>query len=163
MDDAEPTQAADVPDDETQSIHAWSQSDEATEPAVYTPPRSWRIPVMLAAIAISAVAAASGVAHHASETHSTPAPTAAPTPSIAPAPPPRPPTPDERFLALAKQRGVQIVSPSLAITAGRDVCTYESQGYSDPEIAQAFVRSTPGTDLRTESIFVDTAKEVYCP
>jgi hypothetical protein len=79
------------------------------------------------------------------------------------APPPKPQTTDERFLALLQQRGVRVVSPRLALNAGHFVCTSLAQGHAAPEIAQAFVNSTPGTDLKTESIMVDTAQEVYCP
>jgi hypothetical protein len=56
MDDAEPTMAADVADSETQSIHAWSQTDDAdTEPAVMPHRRSWKLPLVLAGIATVAV------------------------------------------------------------------------------------------------------------
>lgn len=173
MDDAEPTQAADVPDDETQSIHAWSQADDAaTDLAVTEDPRSWRLPLALAGIAAAAAISVGAVVtwpHHPAATHPTPAPTAAPTTPVAQptlnmstSPPALPEDPDQRFLALLDRRGQIVVSAPLAIHAGHWVCTAEAQGFTDPQIAQNLVDGTPGGDLRTESVFVDTAREVFC-
>lgn len=164
--DNEPTMAADAAD-ETQSIYAWSQADDATEPAAYVAPRGWRLPAAAATLAFTAVAAGIVIAwpHTHEDAHPLPAPptAAAPTTQQSPPPPPKPQTPDERFLALLEQRNVVVVSPPLAINGAHETCTDLAKGYSAREIAEADMRSTPGTDLRTESAFVATAQEVYCP
>jgi len=157
----EPTEAAGHQETETQSIHAWSQENADTEP-VLPHRRSWKLPVALAgaaAVAAIGVAAYLGWPEHSASRVAQPAPVT----HHVQAPPPKPQTKDERYLALLQQRGVRVVSPPLALNAAHFVCTSLAQGHAAPEIAQALVNSTPGTDLKTESIAVDTAQEVYCP
>ena len=157
----EPTEAAGHQETETQSIHAWSQENADTEP-VLPHRRSWKLPVALAGAA--AVAAIGVAAYLEWPEHS--APLVAQPPPDAPhvqAPPAKPQTKDERFLALLQQRGAAAVSSPLAVKAGHWVCEKETLGFSAPELAQALVTSTPGTNLKAMAIFVDTAQEVYCP
>lgn len=167
--EAEPTLAAITPEDETQSLHAWSQADDGDAITEYIPQRSWKFPALVTVLAASAaVTAAAFLAWPESATNPLVAPekpnVAAPAhPSIAPSPPLQAQSPDQRFLALIQQRGIRIVSQPLAVAAAHWVCTQEAKGYPDPDIAQALVNSTPGSNLKTESIFVDTTREVYCP
>jgi hypothetical protein len=56
-----------------------------------------------------------------------------------------------------------VVSLPMAVNAAHWACTQEVNGVSDPAIAQAFVESTPTMDLKTAAIFVDTAREMFCP
>jgi hypothetical protein len=51
----------------------------------------------------------------------------------------------------------------LQLKAGHEVCTRLAQGWTAPELAQGYADITPGADLKTEAIMVDTAIEVYCP
>jgi hypothetical protein len=83
--------------------------------------------------------------------------------SHVPAPPPKPQTKDERFLALLKHHGQEVVSSSMALTAGHFVCTQRQKGVSDTEMAQGFANATPGGTIRDAIIFIDVATEVYCP
>ncbi len=166
MDD-EPTQAADLGAGETQSIHAWSQADDYTEPDIPTQHRGWKLPVAASLVAVAAVAAGAFALwpHHTVQTapaQRAPKP-AAQKPVIAPPPPAAPTDPDSRFIAFLKQQRIRVISPSMAIKAGHWVCEKEAQGFSDPELAQALVNSTPGSNLDTEAMFVDIAHEVYCP
>jgi Protein of unknown function (DUF732) len=155
--DPEPTLAADTIEDETRSIHAWSQEDAATEVVDYRP-RSWRLPVTLA---IAAAVGMIGAAAYLEWPASTPQPVAV-APHVQASPPVKPLTPDQRFLNLIQQRGVKLVSPPAAIKGAHDVCRLEAEGHNANEIAQAFVNVTPGADIKTEGIFVMTAEEVYC-
>jgi hypothetical protein len=160
--DPEPTISADTVEDETQSLHAWSQEDAATEVVDYRQ-RSWKLPITLAVAAVVGMIGAAAYLEwptHSAQpvAHTAPAPNAA-KPQVAP----KPLTKDERFLTLVQQRGITVVSKPLMLNAGPFVCTAESQGHTDPEIAEAFTQSTPGMDLKTANVFVDTAVEVYCP
>jgi hypothetical protein len=167
--EAEPTLAAITPEDETQSLHAWSMADDGEAITEYIPRRSWRIPATVAAVAASAaIAAGAFLAWPQSGTNPLVAPSApqvaAPThPSIAPSPPVQSQSPDQRFMALLDQRGVDVVSPLLIIKGAHKTCTDLANGYSATTIAEAFVRATPNTNIRTQAIFVQTAQEVYCP
>jgi hypothetical protein len=170
----DPTQAADVVEDETQSIHAWSQADDAPTVIAYQPSRSWKLPT---AVAVTAACAAIGAGTFLAWPQSAGKPLVAPAkpqvtqsanpapvkPVIIPSPPVQPQSPDERFIALLKQRDVVVVSPPLVLNGGHNVCDLLSQGYTAPQIAEASVRSTPGTNLKTQATFVATAQEVYCP
>lgn len=142
-------------EDATQSIHAWSQTDDDDTELVITHRRSWKLPVITAALATAAVAG--GIYQVWPQQHSAPAP--ARTVSA----PPKAQTPDERFLSLVQQRGFHVYVPSMSVHAAHDVCTAETQGFSDPAIAQGVVNSTPSMDMKTAAAFVDTAIEVYCP
>lgn len=169
--DPEPTLAA-PSEDETQSIHAWSQEDAATEVVEYRP-RSWRTPLLIAAAAVAAICTAGVVyeintAVDGGATNPLVAPekpqVAAPAkPSIVPSPPIQMQSPDQRFLNLLQQRGVKVVSPPAALAGAHDVCRLESEGHNAREIAQAFANVTPGADFNTEGVFVMTAEEIYCP
>jgi hypothetical protein len=166
MDEAEPTLPADLADSETQSIHAWSQADNAEAITTYIPRRSWKIPAGLAALAVAAVVT-TGVVHewpHTQPPAAQTTPVAPVAPKIQPPPlPALPATPDQRFIALLKQRGVIVVSPPLAINGAHETCTNLAKGYTAREIAEAEVKATPGANINTESTFVATAQEVYCP
>lgn len=167
--DQDSTQAADLTEDETQSLHAWSQADDADTVIAYTPGHSWKVPALLAALAaVAAVMAGAFLMwpHSATKPQVAPAKpqVAAPVhPTIAPSPPVQLQSPDQRFLSLVQQRGVKVVSPTAAIKGAHDVCRLESEGHNAREIAQAFVDVTPGADLQTEGVFVMTAEEIYCP
>lgn len=164
--DQEPTVAATV-DDETQSLHAWSQEDAATDVVDYRP-RGWKLPAMVATLAVGAAISA-GVflawPHPVNPQVSATKPqVASPTkPTIVAPPPAQTISPDQRFLALVQQRGVQLVSPPAALKGAHDTCRLEAEGHSAKEIAQAFTDVTPGITLKTEGIFVMTAEEIYCP
>lgn len=166
----EPTLAADLDKLDTQSIRAWSQADDAEALTEYIPRRSWKLPALIAALAATAAVGAGAFLMFPQESATKPQvapakpPVAAPThPSIAPSPPVQQQSPDERFIALLKQRRVVVVSPLLAVNGAHETCTDLAQGWSARDIAEAATRSTPGTDLKTESTFVATAQEVYCP
>jgi hypothetical protein len=175
--DAEPTQAAHhTEEDQTQSLHAWSQADDGEAITEYIPRRSWKLPATVAAVAAcAAIAAGAFLArpHTPAPTPPTAAPTAAaplptqeaptPAPTIAASPPVKPMSLDDRFIALLKQRNVIVVSPLLAINGGHKTCAYLAQGHSAREIAEAETRATPGANLNTENTFVATAQEIYCP
>jgi hypothetical protein len=160
--DPEPTLAASV-EDETQSLHAWSQEDAATEVVEYRP-RSWKLPLTAAIAATAALAAGAFLAWPQSATKPLVAPTKPQVaPSIAASPPVQVQSPDQRFLALVQQHGQTVVSPSQALQAAHAVCTAEAQGKSDTEIAAELVASSPGADLKMATTFLYTAHEVYCP
>jgi Protein of unknown function (DUF732) len=174
----EPTQAAntDPNEGETQSLHAWSQADDGEPITTYIPRRKWTLPYTLAALAAAAaVGATVYLANTVADdlprhTPSAAAPTAAPAeipvpapPTITASPPVNPMNIDDRFLALLKQRGVIILAPPIGIKGAHDTCTELAQGYNARQIADAFVRGTPGVTIATEAIFVATAQEVYCP
>jgi hypothetical protein len=168
--EAEPTLAAITPEDETQSLHAWSMADDVDTVIAYTPGRSWKIPALLAALAtMAAVAAGAFLAWPESATKPLVAPAkpqvAAGTqaPPIVASPPIQIQSPDQRFITLLKQRNVVVVSPPLAINGAHETCTDLGKGYSAREIAEAGVRATPGENLDTAGTFVATAQEIYCP
>jgi hypothetical protein len=159
-----PTQEVNV--DPTESLHAWSQEDDITEVVDYRQ-RSWRIPALLAVLA-AAIAVGAGMFlawPHQSATKPQVASiqSRVAKPMIPASPPVQVISPDQRFLALVQQRGVRIVSSPLALKAAHAICIDEKNGYTDVEIAEQLVKTTPGTNLQTEAIFVDTAREVYCP
>lgn len=161
--DPEPTLAAVTPEDETQSLHAWSQEDTATEVVDYRP-RSWKVPTVAALAATAALTAGAFLAWP-SATNPKVAPS---TPQVvAPAIPASPPvqvqSPDQRFIALLKQRGQTVIAPDTAIRAAHAVCTAESQGKPDPQIAAELVASTAGSDMKMATVFLYTAQSVYCP
>lgn len=164
--EAEPTLAAITPEDETQSLHAWSQADDGEAITEYIPRRSWKIPATVAAIAASAAIAA-GVflawPQNATKPQVAPAKPQVVAPAIPASPPVEVQSPDQRFIALLKQRNVVVVSPPLAINGAHETCTDLGQGYSAREIAEAGVRATPAENLDTAGTFVATAQEVYCP
>jgi hypothetical protein len=163
--DPEPTLAAQV-EDETQSLHAWSQADDGEAITEYIQRRSWKIPAAVAAISASAaIAAGLFLAWPQSATKSLVAPTKpqVAAPAIPVSPPVQVQSPDQRFLALLKQRDVVVVSPPLAINGAHETCTDLAKGYSAREIAEAGVRATPGENLDTAGTFVATAQEIYCP
>jgi hypothetical protein len=153
MDD---TEAAPLTEEQTQSLRAWGQEDTATEVVDYRH-RNWKLPVMLVSAALTAALAAGAYLAwpEPSPQVAAPAPSAA-KPQVAP-------SKDDQFLALIEQRGVKVLSPKMMLNAGHFVCTAETQGHTDPEIADAFTRSTPGMNLKGASVLVDTAVEVYCP
>lgn len=162
--DSEPTLEANAAD--TQSIHAWSQEDPATEVVDYRP-RSWKLPITVAAAALIGIAGAgtylawpdAPVKPQQSATKAQVAPT--PKPVIPSSAPVQPMSPDQRFIALLKQHG-RVISEPLAIKAAHWVCDQEKQGIPDPQLAQLLVEGTPGSTLESEAIFVDLAREVYC-
>lgn len=152
MDD---TEASDITAERTQSLQAWSE-EEPTEVVRY---RSWRLPLALTAVALTAAAVAGAILwpHHQGATK----------PQVAPEKPqveaPKPETPDQRFVRLLGERHTTVVSPPLAVKAAHLTCETHGRGVADPDIAQGLMQSTPGADMRSMSIFVDTAREVYCP
>lgn len=156
--DPEPTLAA-PSEDETQSLHAWSQEDSVTEVVDYRT-RSWKIPALVVTLAAAAaVTAGLFAAWPESATKPQVAPTQVAIPS---SPPVQVQSPDQRFIALLKQRGLKVYSESMAINAAHAACTAEAQGRPDSEIAAQFVASSPLMDLKKATIFVYTAHEVYC-
>lgn len=169
VDDTQPAAEATDPGP-TEHIHAWSEKDDATEVVTYVPRHSWKLPLLCAALATSAVVGGAIFAwphHHVptpvpTTTHQAPSPKAQPpTPSVAPVP--KPQSQDERFISLMSERGWHTMIPSMALNAAHTVCTREAQGFTDPEIAQGLVNSTPGMDMQAAAVFTDTAVEVFCP
>jgi Protein of unknown function (DUF732) len=157
----DPTVAA-PSEDETQSLHAWSQEDDVTEVVDYRP-RSWKLPALVALLAASAAVTA-GLFLAWPQSAGNPQVTPSKPQAAAPIKPiTAAQTPDQRFIALVQQRGFRIISEPLAIKAAHAVCVDEHNGYTDPEIAQQLVKTTPGADLKAAAIFVDTAHEVFCP
>lgn len=157
----EPTLAASV-EDETQSLHAWSQEDAATEPVEYRR-RGWKLPAAAAFVVVAGIiGGALALWHHQeSATKTLVAPTK-PQVALPASPPILAQNPDDRFLALVRQH-LTLVSPKLALAAAHNACIEHNQGIPDPQIAQDIVAGTPGMDLRNASVFVDLTREVYCP
>jgi hypothetical protein len=163
--EGEPTLAAVTPEDETQSLHAWSQEDTATELVDYRP-RSWKIPALAATLAAISLTAGVFLAwpESAPQAQVAPASPQVSAPTITSSAPIQPQSPDQRFIALLKQRNVVVVSPPLAINGAHETCTNLAKGFTARDIAQAFMNVSPGKqDMTTAGTFVATAQEVYCP
>lgn len=165
--DSDPTLEANAAD--TQSIHAWSQEDPATEVVDYRP-RSWKLPITVAAAALIGIVGAGTYLEwpqtpvkpqqSAGKVQVAPPPA---VPTIQASPPVRPLSQDDRFIALLKQRNVIVVSPPLAINGAHETCTNLAKGFTARQIAQAASDVTPGENLPTAATFVATAQEIYCP
>jgi hypothetical protein len=166
MIDPEPTVSAQV-EDETQSLHAWSQEDTATELVDYRP-RSWKIPATIAALAAGAAITAGLFMAWPSATKQQVAPTksqvAAPAkPAIPSTPSIQSQNPDDRYVALIQQRGMDVISRTQTINAAHWICEQHKNGYPASQIAQAIIDATPGMTMKGAAIDIDTALEVYCP
>jgi hypothetical protein len=163
--DPEPTLAAPT-EDETQSLHAWSQEDTAE--VVDYRPRSWKLPALVVTIAAAAAVTAGLFLAWPSATKPQVAPTkpqvtAPAKPAIPTSPPVQSQNPDDRYVALIQQRGMDVISRTQTINAAHWICEQHKHGYPATEIAQAIIDSTPGMTMKGAAIDIDTALEVYCP
>jgi len=152
--DPEPTLAASV-EDETQSLHAWSQEDTATEVVDYWP-RSWRTPLILVAVAIAALTAV-GVW--------TMRPQPAPTPVVsAPKPQVAPLDPVARYAELYRSRGGRIFPghEQAAADEARNVCVELASKTPGDEIND-IMASSPGFNRYYAGVVTNTAIDVFCP
>jgi hypothetical protein len=171
----EPTLAADTLEGETQSIHAWSQEDAATEVVDYRP-RSWKAPILATVAAVAALAGAGFVVYEINNAVDRPAvinPPSAAKPQVAPpvkvvppAPPvvvpPKPESKDDVYVRLLHEHGIP-TGPAEAVGAeGRGICNRLSHGETEPQMARDIMAGTPGITLKDAWIWVDTAVEVYC-
>lgn len=143
MDD---TDRAPVPEEPTQSLRAWSQVD--TQEVVEYRPRRWKIPAAAAVCVIAPVLLW---------------PRSAGKPQLAPPKPQVTETQDQRFIRLLGEHHQEVVSPKLAVDAAHWACRQHDKTTPDLQIAQQLQAATPGATITGAGIFVDLAREVYCP
>src|SRR6185312_2574593 len=161
--DPEPTVAATEVEDATQSIHAWSQEDAVTEVVDYHP-RSWKLPITLAAAAIVGMIGAATYLEWpkpsvAAQTHPTTI-TSAPKPQVAP----KAETQDQHFITLFTSRG-GLVEPGreqMVINEAHQLCTQLTSENENQVIAD-ILKGTPGMTRYTAELFTDAVIDVYCP
>lgn len=174
--DVEPTQAAHHPEEaQTQSLHAWSQADNAEAITEYIPRRSWKIPTAAAVLAASvAVTAAVFLAWphtpaptpRAAPASQAPPPTQAaapPQPSITSTPPIQVQNPNQRFVAILKAQGwIFSVPDSQIADEGRSVCTNLANGVTfDQQVDRSAAAS--GIERSHALRFTITAADILCP
>lgn len=166
--------AADVPEGETQSIYAWSQSnDDGTNVVVAPQRRSWKIPAAVAALA-AAAAVTVGVVVQEWPRHSAPAalapvPLASASQAARPAPaaipsrlPAKATDPDSRFVALMKAQGLETGTDAQVAGAGRQVCQSLTDGPTFAQVVNGIVYRS-GVTHADATKFAEAAIDVYCP
>lgn len=161
--DQDSTQAADLTEDETQSLHAWSQADDADTVIAYTPGHSWKVPALLAALAAVAAVVAGAFLMW---------PHSATKPQVAPVKPqvaaPVQPTPklltkDEQFVRLLQEHSISTGPVDVVASEGRGICRRIDGGETEQQMARDVMAGTPGISEKDAYIWVDTAIDVYCP
>jgi hypothetical protein len=170
--------AADTFEGETQSIHAWSQEDDATEVVDYRP-RSWKAPILATVAAVAALAGAGFVVyeinsavdrpHAVINTPSAAKPQVAPPVKVVPpvaAPPvvvpPKPESKDDVYVRLLHEHGIP-TGPAEAVAAeGRGICFRINRGETEAQMVRDVMAGTPSISSQDAWIWVDTAVEVYC-
>lgn len=140
-------------EDATESIYAWSHSDDETQ-AIHQ--RSWKLPIAVAALAIAAVATVIAVnvwPHHA-------APVRPATSASAP-----PLDRDTGYLNTLSQNadvGGLVANPGAALTLGRYACVSLQMGKTVPQTADDLQRL--GMSLHAQALGVaEAASTSLCP
>jgi Protein of unknown function (DUF732) len=163
----ERTRASDIPEDETQSIHAWSQSDDADTVIDYKQHRGWKIPALVAVIAAFAAVTAGAFLmwpHSAAQQQAVPtkAEVAAPQPNPAP-PAPKPESKDDLYVRLLKEKGIPVGTPEVVASNGRGICIRIKNGETEQQMVRDIIAGSNGVTTQQAWIWADTAIEVYCP
>lgn len=167
---AEPLTEPAPSEDETQSVYAWSNSEDDTEIIVR---RTWKLP--LAAVMLATAGLAAGITvwpHHSTLRNPAAPPQAAPHSSA-----PAAPTyvdPDAAFVQLYRQRGYhEVQGPEQTkelIALAHGVCVSRQQGEPTDQIVQEFVRDNsqntpdhPAMLIGQARLLTNTAIDAMCP
>jgi hypothetical protein len=163
----EPTRASGIPEDATQSIHAWSQSDDADAVIDYEQHRGWKLPALVAVVAALAAVAAGAFLmwpHSAAKQQAAPTQTHVAAPPPKPAPPaPAPESKDDLYVRLLKEKGIPVGTPEVVASNGRGICMRIKNGETEQQMVSDIVAGSTGVNTQQAWIWADTAIEVYCP
>lgn len=155
--DPEPTLAASA-EEETQSLHAWSQADDADTVIAYHPGRSWRLPALFAVLAAAAVAVTVVLGWPQSAGKQQAAPTKRQVAAAAQL------KPEDRYANLYRSRGGRILPGQEQVAAheAQDICT-QLAGETVPDMISGIVTRNPGFSRYSAAVLTNTAIDVYCP